>query len=437
MSVNELTNSVNIQIDVIQFGSISFPSDSCLEVNYVNGKKEGEGLVLSSKKTRLAQLNFHEDKLEGTCVLYDSEGRKEKACVFHADEITEVCEYSKGRMSNKFEFDGKIMKEYAKERIVYEGEFAGDLSKGFVRNGRGIVYNSSNDYYCGVFTNNVEERQISKCSGNEMIEYNDKGGIVYKGGFKKKGSVFERRGIGVLYEYNNDEVSEVYKCNDGVKSIKKLTFVQNEMIEYDDNGLIVYKGGYQGNRYDECERCGIGEEFNEDDVLVYSGGWKNGKKEGNGILYDDGEIHFEGMWKNGKPNGYGKCYNDNGVVMKQGVWKNGYLQINHLIRFNYSNRRYKMKIDMKWIEDILPIHEIKKLMKDERVVCGLIIIILLLLLFPIYYLYCVLRINPVIHNGFEMNHIGFFVKTIVVNSDVESNIESVVIESMFIDDYFI
>ena len=80
MSVNKAMNSVNIEIDVIKFGSISFPPNSSLEVDYVNGKKEGKGLVLSSKKARLAQLKFHENKLDGLCVLYDNEGRKEKEC---------------------------------------------------------------------------------------------------------------------------------------------------------------------------------------------------------------------------------------------------------------------------------------------------------------------------------------------------------------------
>lgn len=145
MSVNKVINSVNIEIDVIKLGSISFPPNSSLEVGYVNGKKEGKGLVLSSKKARLAKLSFHEDKLDGLCVLYDNEGRKEKECVFNADELTEMCEFSKGRIIAKFAVDGNIMKKYVKERIVYEGEFAGDLSKGYARNGRGIVYNSDND----------------------------------------------------------------------------------------------------------------------------------------------------------------------------------------------------------------------------------------------------------------------------------------------------
>lgn len=413
-----MTNSVNIQIDAIQFGCISFPQNSCLEVNYVNGKKEGEGLVLSSKKTRLAQLNFHEDKLEGICVLYDSEGRKEKECVFRADEVTEVCEYSKGRINDKYIFDGKIMKKYAKERIVYEGEFAGDLSKGFVRNGRGIVYSSSDDYYCGTFTNDVEERKICKCSENEMLEYNDKGEIVYKGGYKKKGSVFERRGIGVLFDYKNDKVSEVFKCDNGNKSIKKLEFVNNEMIEYDDNGRMMYKGGYQGDRYGECERYGVGEEFDEEGNIVYSGGWKNGKKEGKGILYDDGRIHFEGVWNNDKPNGYGKCYDDNGVAIKKGEWENGYLRVNPLICFNYLKRRNEL--DLK-----------RKLMNDRRMQGVLVIIGVLLLLFLCFHLSYALRINPVIKSEYEMKHIGFFVKTIVVDG-VNESMKSVVIKSMVV-----
>ena len=75
----------NIQLENLHFSGISFPPQSTLKVDYVNDKKEGVGIVLSSKKTIIARLTFHDDKLDGLCVFFDSKGMKEKECVFVND----------------------------------------------------------------------------------------------------------------------------------------------------------------------------------------------------------------------------------------------------------------------------------------------------------------------------------------------------------------
>ena len=53
-----------------------FPKDSKIEVNYVNGKKEGNGRVLSMNDELLAEVSFHEDILCGTCKLFNTKGDK-------------------------------------------------------------------------------------------------------------------------------------------------------------------------------------------------------------------------------------------------------------------------------------------------------------------------------------------------------------------------
>lgn len=78
-------------------------------MNHVNGKKEGEGLVLSSKKTSFVQLNFREDILEGTCVLYDNEGRKCKEYVFM---LTKTLRYT------VFERNNDILKSFYATTVV-------------------------------------------------------------------------------------------------------------------------------------------------------------------------------------------------------------------------------------------------------------------------------------------------------------------------------
>ena len=76
------TTSTNINIQNTEIGGVSFPSGSTLKVEYVNGKKEGAGKVLSKKKMILATVNFHEDELHGYCLFCDEKGKKIKECVY-------------------------------------------------------------------------------------------------------------------------------------------------------------------------------------------------------------------------------------------------------------------------------------------------------------------------------------------------------------------
>ena len=54
------TTSTNINIQSTEIGGVSFPSGSTVKVEYVNGKREGAGKVLSKKKLFLATLNLHD-----------------------------------------------------------------------------------------------------------------------------------------------------------------------------------------------------------------------------------------------------------------------------------------------------------------------------------------------------------------------------------------
>ena len=55
------------------------------------------------------------------------------------------------------------------------------------------------------------------------------------------------------------------------------------MIELNDNGRVVYRGGFTGNPRDGYVRNGEGNEFDDNDTIVYCGGWHNGNREGNGM----------------------------------------------------------------------------------------------------------------------------------------------------------
>lgn len=98
----------------------------------------------------------------------------------------------------------------------------------------------------------------------------------------------------------------------------------------------------------------------------------------------------------------------------------------------------KKRMIPKWLRGVVSIDEIEKDRIDKSMidilVCGLVIIGLMLLVFLGYYLYCVLRINPVINNEFEMIHIGYNVQLMHVMSYVARYMESVVIKSIMIID---
>lgn len=135
MSENTLTESVNIQIQSCILGGVSFPPESTLKVKYLNGMKEGEGIVISSMKTKLAKLNFHGDKLDGLCVFFDIDGHKISESVFLKGEVSIVYKLEKGIRKGKYVLSGKRMKEYDADRLVYEGEYIGSVDKGYTKNG--------------------------------------------------------------------------------------------------------------------------------------------------------------------------------------------------------------------------------------------------------------------------------------------------------------
>ena len=119
------TRSTNINIQNTEIGGVSFPSGSTLKVEYVNGKKEGAGKVLSKKKMILATVNFHEDELHGYCLFCNEGGEKIKECVydhgvqngwgreFHDDKVIFEGIYKNGKRFNSLE-------QYKEEPSYYE-----------------------------------------------------------------------------------------------------------------------------------------------------------------------------------------------------------------------------------------------------------------------------------------------------------------------------
>ena len=425
---NEQT--VNIQIKAIQIGDFSYPQECRLVVKYINGMKEGEGKLLSAKKTILAKLNYHEDMLDGVCCFYDSKGRKMYDCVFHNDEMRELYLLKEDQQMKRYRFIGKRMIEYDEDVIIYEGEYEGNVERGYTRNGIGTYFISDNKSITALFERGVEKRKINECSEGVMKEFDEKGKIIYRGGYEKNDNEYLRNGEGLVYEYGNQSLKEVYKCENGEKREKKYDFRFSIMREFDIDGRVIYEGEYSGTIESGFWRNGKGDEKNDNGELIYSGEWKHGERKGKGKYYHNGSLIYEGNWSNGKPNGRGKYY-QNDKVVKEGEWKNGYLHLQGSKWFNYLNGKEEKVIYLKkggmvkWFKGRISIEEVENAKKSQKAMnrctsktIGIVMVCLVLLSVFIYYLYCILQTDVVVHNEFELTFIGKNVKRIVVNEDV-------------------
>lgn len=144
------------------------------------------------------------------------------------------------------------------------------------------------------------------------------------------------------FDYYGVVMKDPHNSKNGEKTVNKSESSEfNIMIELNEDGRRMYRGGYSGCPRDGYVRNGEGDEYDENDLLVYSGGWKKGMRDGNGILYDHSDVKYNGCWKDNKPNGKGKLYDKNGNVVHEGIWKNGYFMVSNNTGIDYESLEKK------------------------------------------------------------------------------------------------
>ena len=252
------------------FAGITYSNDSILNVNYIDNKKEGNGQLISKNGIVLADLSFQQDLLNGYCIFYNENGKKLKECVFENG-----IENGKG-------------KEYEDDKMIFEG-----IYKNGNRYSSLEVYEEEPSYY----VEKKDGKTLSICKFNE-----------------------NHLKDGICYEYDNDIMSEIVLYENGIKKRVMNHFINdNEMIEYNDNERMIYKGEYFGNVKNGYKRNGNGMSYYDNGRTVYEGEFKDGKWNGSGVMYyENGNKKYEGEWKDGKPNGSGVGYYDNGNVRYEG-----------------------------------------------------------------------------------------------------------------------
>lgn len=142
---------------------------------------------------------------------------------YNGTMVNEVMKVNNGEKKGRYDLNEKDMKEYEGDILVYEGEYCMN-DYDVLRNGNGVVFCSSNHFYTAVFENGIEKMKMKEINGNEMVNHDNKGRVLYRGEYEKKGNDYLIKGKGQLYVYDGRRVSELYECENGDKTVKRATF---------------------------------------------------------------------------------------------------------------------------------------------------------------------------------------------------------------------
>ena len=247
-----------------------------LRVSMKEGKKEGIGLIVREDGTPFIRMMFVNDECEG--------------------EVTKMNEYYgtvlKGRVSK-----GKEVGIW----IEYDDD-GNEIWRGLYRNGKRYSILKEEEGMKGFYSEMSVNGDLLNVS-----EYDDE--------WRKNGKCFEYEGGRMVREceYKNGVMIQVLREWKG-----------ECMIEYDDNGMRVYEGGFEGDMMKGFVREGRGKEFGIDGKRVlYVGEWKKGLRDGYGSEIKGYCPVYIGEWKNGLRHGTGRELNENGTVMRKGRWIEG------------------------------------------------------------------------------------------------------------------
>ena len=282
----------NLNISGLSEIGYSLPEGCSWETtSFVNGKKDGIFTVLDNEGIRIAKLEYHNDKLNGECVFYESGRPKQRITYVNNIPNGWVCDITRGNQT---------------KWVLYNdhGEIVTELRQ----------LPGSDIYWEEIDTNTCETKSICR----------------YDKDHKKSGKG---------YLFKNNQISDIvmFKNNVGYRTLKH--FENGIMMEYDNDGSVIFTGGFENSFENDYPRCGEGI-LSVNGRKCYEGCWKNDKRDGYGKSFYNTLLYYEGYWKNDVPHGYG-CLSENvnDEEMKYyGNWEEGILVINDNDYFDYFSK---------------------------------------------------------------------------------------------------
>ncbi|KAK8825401.1 hypothetical protein WA538_003097 [Blastocystis sp. DL] len=209
------------------------------EGEWWNGKRNGVGEVF--KGTRW--IGYWKDgKMNG--MGYEKDGNEvvKRGCLFENGEMKRVVQ----------EFDGGKVVEYDENgKKIYEGEYKGNVEKGFVREGFGKEYRMVEEKITSRAKPTVEIEKKRFCCWVREIEHEVAGVELVTKKYREEvveGYWKDGKKNGMIYELDENGKAKrgcLYE-NDTMKRVV-IVFLGSEMVEYDRNGKKVYEGKWFGD----------------------------------------------------------------------------------------------------------------------------------------------------------------------------------------------
>ena len=316
-----------------------------MKVMYVNGLKNGNGILVRKNGIPWMRFHFVNDVIDGEVLEYD-------------------------------EYNNVIMKGTMKD-----GKEVG-LMKRYDRHG--------NETSIRIFKNNAMIEMKKTSMDGFYEERNGVGKLMSVSHMNLELMCKD----GVSYEYDNGQLVRVSEYVKG-KFRRVLKDVNGStMTEYNENGSKVYEGEFVERVEEGIKRKGKGVEYADDgETVLYVGDWSDGLRNGYGVWYDDGEVVYKGEWKRGVPCGKGMLVKEDGSIV-EGEWENGYMNIGGKRWLDYAKGKeytmYKRRLP-RWIR------RGGKVVPSVQEVMGGSSIVVPMLLLSLVYGYCLASIT-----GFSM-----------------------------------
>ena len=217
--------------------------------------------------------------------------REGKGCVLQNGKVKRVSEFKEGKEVRVWKVmeDGMATEYDENGSVVYYGEYAENLFFFCPRNGSGTVYENGVMKEVSWFENGLAVRREKVFEGGEMMEYNRDGQLVYRGGYVEDKGDIVRNGRGEMYKNGELQCVGVFEKGEVVKKEKEI--VDGTLQVFDKWGGLAYEGEYQ---------------FSEGKLIPAGQGmeYRRGKPYREGI-FEDGQIKIplkkydvEAPWEN-------------------------------------------------------------------------------------------------------------------------------------------
>ena len=131
----------------------------------------------------------------------------------------------------------------------------------------------------------------------------------------------------IIQYLNNNNRIYVNKKNNNIEYICGENYYKGEIINempngkgnlYNKDNILIFSG-----RFKDGKKIGFGTEYFNNKKIKYKGNFYNDKYDGLGILYYFEGSYYKGMFKNGLRHGKGAVYNERNKLVHMGFFENG------------------------------------------------------------------------------------------------------------------